>query len=179
MRPLQHTPEVCRCGQIEASVSCRAAGPASGPAMRDRPADFSPAVGATGSDRRAPRPTVMAASEDVRVGVEAGRPSGGVEPAWPHHRQMDTPGRCARRGRRDGVLASLGAAPKRSAGGHGRGIGFPLINQHAAAVRGRLAGRVRRHHVAVACARSDCWEKADGVPVGAHGGDRRGVAPRV
>ena len=89
------------------------------------------------------------------------------------------PGRCARRGRRDGVLASLGAAPKRSAGGHGRGIGFPLINQHAAAVRGRLAGRVRRHHVAVACARSDCWEKADGVPVGAHGGDRRGVAPRV
>ena len=96
IRPLSPTPEVCRSGQIEARVPCRGAGAASGPAMRDELAEMSSGVRTTGSDRGAPRPTAMAISGDVRVGDEAGRPSGGVETALPHHRRMDTRPRAMR-----------------------------------------------------------------------------------
>ena len=75
-------------------------GATSGPAMRDMLAEMSSGFHTkiTGSDRGAPRPTAMAASGDVRVGDETGRLSGGVETTLPHHRQMDTRGRCDRRG---------------------------------------------------------------------------------
>ena len=70
--------------------------------MRDGPAELSSGVRATGSDRGAPRSTAMAASGDVRFGDDAGRPSGGVEPALPHYRPRDTRGRCDRGGLGEG-----------------------------------------------------------------------------
>ena len=157
-----HPPAAAHAGGVperpdRALASCRGDGAAGGPVMRDGPAELSSGVRATGSDRGAPRSTAMAASGDVRFGDDAGRPSGGVEPALPHYRPRDTRGRCDRGGRGKGGPALVGAAAKRSAGAWHRGMPHCSNEQHSIAARRRFAGRVRRHRAVLACRKSDCW----------------------
>ena len=162
-----------------ALASCRGAGAIGGPVMRDGPAELSSGVRATGSDRGAPRSTAMAASGDVRFGDDAGRPSGGVEPALPHYRPRDTRGRCDRGGLGEGGPALVGAAAKRSAGAWRRGMPHCSNEQHSIAARRRFAGRVRRHRAALACRKSDCSEEVDCSLAQQHGENLWVAAPHV